>query len=574
VPEPLPRRGRPVAAILLIAAALAPGLFVPGFIDLDEALFAGAAKGFALEGDWLHPRWNGEPFSTKPPLFPWLSAVGFRLTGVLPAVPRGISLAALAASLALLARFVRRRAGAAEAEIAVWCAGAAALPFFLGRLGLLDSLLVALVSASLLLLREGIEPGGTAPPGARPLLLASGWLSVGFSCALKGPVFPLLVATILLVDAALRRDFPGSIRRSGAFWGAPLSLLVGLLPSFLVATADGGGTVIRFLLHDNLARLGRPLEGHGGPFFYYLVILVPALAPFTPLAVGAVARGLRSCAGANLRFAAVWAITVVGAFSLAATKLPHYVAPAVPAFALALAFAADPAPPSAAARREWGFAALFGGLLGILLAAIPFLLPFVAGRLDPALLRKSPELAVPLPLDSLSVSGFVLAGLFLASAVIGGRSKGLRGDRLGAFRALGAGAALAWMFLGLGAGRLLDRASILPMRELALRADASLPPGEPIFLVEMPQRVSPGLDTGRRLVHLRVRNEAARNDFAARLRGDSRRRAIVPLLWWDDLRPETGLLEIGRSGGWALVGGGNTPKGPPRGDPPTSSSRR
>src|SRR5687768_13967916 len=71
---------------LLLILALSGLVFLwslgrSGIFDLDEGLYAEAAREMRLTGDWVTPRVNGAPFFEKPPLIYWLAALSIRFLG-------------------------------------------------------------------------------------------------------------------------------------------------------------------------------------------------------------------------------------------------------------------------------------------------------------------------------------------------------------------------------------------------------------------------------------------------------------------------------------------------------------
>ncbi len=553
--------GRPWQAVAVIGVTLALGLGTPWFLDFDEAVYAEASRGMWASGDWVRPRWNGEPFYEKPALFYWLTASLYGVVGVTPLAPRAISLAATLAGLACLAVELRRRLDARAAETAIWIAGATLLPFSLGRLGLLDALLVAALTASLLAFVRGLE-GDT---GQRRRWLAVGYLAAGLTLALKGPAFPLLIGAILLADALLGRRAAATLRDGGLPWGVPLLLAIGLPWYVLAYRADGPLFVSELIAKHTLGRVAAPLQGHGGPAWYYLPVLALGVLPFAALVPGTIAA-LRRRAGTEarlVRLAAAWAGVPLLAFSFAATKLPQYVAPVVPAIALAFAIAATGAAP-AWRRRSWYAVLVTGTAVAAAVAAVPFLLARATAIWGNGILRTVPGLACLPPMPWRLVP--LLAATVLLAGALAAWRHGLRGAPLAALRALGVAAAVAWAALWIALGHFAQVVAIAPLVTLAKQAAAELPIGAPIHLVQLNHRVTPTLATGRMVVFL----SAKRADDIARLRAllaaPRAARAIVPEAWWQEIRAKVGGRELARECGHVLVG--ESP------DPPTVAARR
>jgi len=451
----------------------------------------------------------------------------------------------------MLAREARRRLGGGAAEVAVWVGGAALLPFSLGRMGLLDALLTASLTASLLALARGLE---AAPGRTRRGWLAAGYAAAGVALATKGPAFPLLLGAILLADAVRRRRVVATLRASGLPWGVPLLLAVGSPWYVLAYRADGALLLEQFVGKHTLGRLATPLQGHGGPLWYYLPVLAVALAPFTALLPGALVAVLRRRGERRdtASFALLWAAVPLLAFSLAATKLPQYAAPAVPALALLIAWAAAAAGAAPWRRLSWHATLACGAVAAALVGAIPFVLARATALWGDGVLRAAPGL-VCLPPGPRRYALLLPAALLLGGAIAAWRH-GLRGEAGRAVRALGVAGALSWAGVWIGLGQLVQTTTIAPLVTLARRAAGELPAGLPLHLVELNHRVTPTLATGRTVVYLSAKRGDDLDRLRAALAAPAPARAVVPAAWWDEIRTSVGGRELARECGLVLVG--------------------
>ncbi|MGC8503453.1 MAG: hypothetical protein ACP5MM_01495 [Acidithiobacillus sp.] len=85
-----------------------------------------------------------------------------------------------------------------------------------------------------------------------------------------------------------------------------------------------------FLIQQNIGRFNKSMQGHHGPWFYYLISIFAGMLPWsvflpqTFTALWARRRRLSMECPADT-FMLIWAITWVAFFSLSATKLPSYV---------------------------------------------------------------------------------------------------------------------------------------------------------------------------------------------------------------------------------------------------------
>jgi 4-amino-4-deoxy-L-arabinose transferase-like glycosyltransferase len=547
-----PIKPRPGLAILLIGAALVTGLGTPWFVDYDEAAYADVARQMWVSGDWLRPVSNCEPFFEKPTPFYWLVALLYTILGLTPVAPRMVSALALLLGLAFLAREVGRHATPEAAEVAVWVAGGALLPFTLGRVGLLDALLTAAMTVSLLALLRGLAEEDAH---WRRGTLALGYAATGVTLAVKGPAFPLIVGAILFCDALARREVLRTLRRAGIVWGVPLVLAIGLPPYLLTAHAAGTGFLAEFLGEHNLGRILAPMQGHRGSILYYLVILAVGLLPFSAFLPGALLRVRRSEPRSHRlgTFATVWGLLVLVAFSIAATKLPNYIAPAVPAFAVVIGLALSASTPKAGIG--WHVTLALCIAFSLLIAALPALLTRLPVLLGHDILRRAPELA-HLPRGPWPRLGFFVSATLLAVGSTSAWLLARRARRLPAVRTLGVTGALAWSMLLISAGQLVNATSIAPVRHLAIMAARGLPTGAPIHVVEMNHRLTQNLATGRCTVFLRARTPAQRVRVREILARDGGVRMIMSDVWWEEIQPTTGGHELARDGAYVLVTGG------------------
>jgi 4-amino-4-deoxy-L-arabinose transferase-like glycosyltransferase len=107
-----------------------------------------------------------------------------------------------------------------------------------------------------------------------------------------------------------------------------------------VGLATEGEFLQGFFLKEHFGRASTAMENHSGSPLFYPVALLFGFFPWSvfavPLLIDLTAR-FRQAAGRNregLIFAACWVGVVIGAFTLAATKLPSYVTVCYPALAL------------------------------------------------------------------------------------------------------------------------------------------------------------------------------------------------------------------------------------------------
>jgi 4-amino-4-deoxy-L-arabinose transferase-like glycosyltransferase len=147
-----PKRALLASGLAFAAATLlfAPRVFLGPLRHWDEAWYAQVSREMLDAGDWLTPRWNGEPWFHKPPLAYWGMMASFWAFGVSEASARAFSALCGAATLAVVAAFLAHRLTFALGLMgAVLLAAIPEFPRYTAR-GQLDGPLTLFVSLHLL----------------------------------------------------------------------------------------------------------------------------------------------------------------------------------------------------------------------------------------------------------------------------------------------------------------------------------------------------------------------------------------------------------------------------------------
>ena len=314
-------------------------------LDGDEAIYATAAWQAAGHGHWYPPIVRREVYGNKPPLVVWLPGVSFRFFGVdeladrLPAAAAGVGVAVL------LGLFTAWLLGSTTGALAA-CLFVTSRPWLLehgAREGVGDAPLTLFTMAALLLYLRHRSTGRWSW-----LVLAS--LAVALGALLKGPVGPLFFLGTTLAWEALLPTLPGA-RSAGtpALRRRLLLPLVGVSLGLCVYGAWIADTFRRVpdfgpMLFDQTVRrvvLGIAAAHVHGPAFYFGVLWRAFGAwwlalPFALAALWRLGRqGDPRSRGALL--VGLWALVPFVLVTLSASKLPWYLDPALPAYAVVLA---------------------------------------------------------------------------------------------------------------------------------------------------------------------------------------------------------------------------------------------
>ena len=312
------------SAILLACLVLLPLLGHRPLTDWDEGIYAEIAREMLL-GGWhnlLAPHWNGQLWFEKPPLLLWATAASLRLFGLTTLAARLPSALAGVATVGLLHGWLRSRFGGLSA----WFSTLLLLSAFgfqhAARVGETDTLLGLACLVAVVGLAE-VTRGRSG-----------GWwlFWTGFAAALmtKGAAAVTLPLTAIGVALAMGR----LLRLKAAFWVGFAMFLAVVLPWHIWMYAHYGQAFVgQYLGFHVLGRATGTIEGHSTHVWFYLIVLLTSAPPFAVLYPWAVAASFRRPELRPLHAFAVFALVTLGLFTAVQTRLPHYIAPAYPAFA-------------------------------------------------------------------------------------------------------------------------------------------------------------------------------------------------------------------------------------------------
>lgn len=316
-------RGRLAAAVpaLLVAVALYLGLFLKlgdfPLFDVDEGAFSEATREMLERGDFVSTWLNGAPRFDKPILTYWLQAASAAAFGFNEFALRLPSALAGTAWVVALVAFTRRVTNSATGCAAGFMAATTLGVTLIGRGATADALLNLFLALSMFDLYRYLVTGLVRY--RRRVWL---WMAIGVLA--KGPVALLIPGAVSLIVFALR----GRMRAWARALLDPAGWLIMLAVAgpwyWLEYQRRGQAFIDGFFVHHNIERFAQPLQGHDGWLFYYLPVALLLMLPYTGLFL----RLLRSLS--TLRATALdtflwcWFLFVLAFFSLAQTKLPHY----------------------------------------------------------------------------------------------------------------------------------------------------------------------------------------------------------------------------------------------------------
>ncbi len=325
-------RSRGLTAIVVVATAilLFTNLGYP-LIDRDETRYAEIAREMVVTGNWVLPQLNFEPYYDKPPLFYWLCASSYKVFGVSEWSARIVP--AMAGFLMVLATFwyARRTFGLRPAIISSIVFVTSAGFLFCGRFLFIDAVLSLLVTLSMFFAYEAIR--------SRELKL-SWWIMSAVCCGLgvlaKGPVACVLLGPPVLAFAWLSNSHA---RIRVRHWLGFAAIVAGVAaPWFIAVAIYDSNFLYEFLYNHNVRRFAGAF--HDKPFWFFAPVALALMHPWTCLAtpclsfLGKHGKNSREMRPQVLGYLMLWIGWCLLFFSLSRCKLPAYILPAAPAFAL------------------------------------------------------------------------------------------------------------------------------------------------------------------------------------------------------------------------------------------------
>ena len=309
-----------VLAAHLACIVLLPLLGHKPLTNWDEGIYAEISREMLSLGA-LVPNWNYQPWFEKPPLMFWITAVFFKIFGINEFWARAGSAFSGIAIVTLLHGCLARK----KEILAAWLSTLILLGTFgflhVCRAGEMDVLLSLGCCIALC--------GLTAVQNRRPVGWYLFWVGLAIALMTKGAACVVLIITAILF-LAIERKNASCFGKS--FWLGLTLFLAAVLPWHLYMFHRFGSSFLtEYLGFHVLSRATHQIEEHITHWWYYLWVLFISAAPFVLLYPFAIAYAFRR---KNLRIWAIFALVVVGFFTMVQTRLPHYIAPAYPALAV------------------------------------------------------------------------------------------------------------------------------------------------------------------------------------------------------------------------------------------------
>lgn len=305
--------------------------------DLHWTSMRNAAR--CLVSGTVTPILYGKPWLEKPALYYWRAMSFFREFGVSDWSARLPSSSGAFALIVLIFLHMRRFRPGGQLHAALITASALGIVAF-ARGASTDMQLAAPFCIGMLGWYAWYETG-------RKFWLFDLYFFGAAATLAKGPVAPFLAFVIILLFAALRREW--SLLRRTIWVPGILLYLVMVLPWYIEVQRRNPTFYRFFFLEHNLERFATNRYQHHQPFWYYFAVLILGLMPWTALAVRAMVDAIQTSVAewkvrnkparylghtragdAFPEFLVLWAFVPVLFFSFSGSKLPGYILPSIP----------------------------------------------------------------------------------------------------------------------------------------------------------------------------------------------------------------------------------------------------
>jgi 4-amino-4-deoxy-L-arabinose transferase-like glycosyltransferase len=292
-----------------------------------------------LTAGTITPILYGQPWLEKPALYYWRAMSFFREFGISDWSARIPSTSGAAFLIALIFLHMRRFRPGGHLDAALITMSAIAI-FAFARGASTDMQLAAPFCIGMLGWYAWYETG-------KKFWLFDLYFFGAAATLAKGPVAPFLALSIIFLFIALRREW--SLLRRTIWLPGIILYLVMVLPWY-IAVQRRNPTFLRFfLLEHNLERFATDRFQHHQAVYYYAIVLVLGLIPWTALALRALVDAAQiSFAEWKVRrkpipylgnsrpgdafpeFLVLWALFPIIFFSFSGSKLPGYILPSIP----------------------------------------------------------------------------------------------------------------------------------------------------------------------------------------------------------------------------------------------------
>ncbi|NGZ84784.1 glycosyltransferase family 39 protein [Duganella aceris] len=319
-----------LAACFILLSLLV--LDIRTLIPPDEGRYAEMAREMFVTGDWVTTRLNGIKYFEKPPLHTWMSALSFTLFGPGEWQARLWNGVCGIFGVLMVGYTGQRIFGGRSGLYAAMVLASMTFWAAASQFNSLDLGVAATMSLALCALLIAQQDDVDTAQRHRWMLLC--WAGMALSLLAKGLIGIVLPGGVLFIYALTSGD-RGIWRRLHPFSGLALFLLMSL-PWFLLVAQRNPEQPQFFFIHEHWDRFFLKTHHREGPWYYFLVLLLPATLPWIVALPASLALARKRMEGRfqTTRLLLAWIGFILFFFSISKSKLPGYMLPVFPALAL------------------------------------------------------------------------------------------------------------------------------------------------------------------------------------------------------------------------------------------------
>ena len=379
--------------------------------DYDETIYAQTAIDMMHHNEWIVPTANGMQFFEKPPFTYYMMDLCFSIFGDNAFAARLPSaLFSFATALLLLhfgTRLHSRRLGFAAAAIFLSMLEVG----FLAHAAILDAVLNFFIAACLLNFALWLMNGER-----RHALWCAAMM--GAAVSIKGPVGAVVPLMIIVAERLLSGNLLRLLKDIPWLSAVPIFLLTATPWYLMILVMHGPQFLYEFIWVQNIGRAMNPMQGHGGRWHYYIVVFVVSVLPWLAALPWVCKEAWSMRRGDDapallVRLGMLWTALVIILFSIAQTKLPHYISCIYPGVAMLIAAVwVQGRPEPIKATRIVRAALLLLLPAAILLLAFPLIYPWLQQ------FTHHPRALAILSQDIAPTAGISVFGLLLLATLV------------------------------------------------------------------------------------------------------------------------------------------------------------
>jgi len=310
-----------IGIVVIAVLFLMPLLGMVHLFDTDETNYAESSREMIVTGNYLTVQSDFEPFPERPPLFFWLQTISMRFFGINEFAARFPNVSVRYFSLMMLYYFGRKLYSNRFGLLWILSYGAAILPFFFFRSGIIDPWFNFFIFMGIARFIFYLDPERQRWRLQNVLLSA---FFFGLAVMTKGPMAILIFLLCFIAFLALKR-----FRMSSNIKHVVLFILVLVLVGgtwFIVQAATGNPGILRDFLSYQAKMFLTESKAHDGFFGYHLVVLLVGVFPASVIAMKSITKKSEDTELQRLfrQWMYILLLVVLIVFSLVNTKLLHY----------------------------------------------------------------------------------------------------------------------------------------------------------------------------------------------------------------------------------------------------------